>query len=216
MPLRYGLVALNKTMSYKLLTTLPAGILRQVFLERATADVTVTPDYVMNAASRLEVDPGLSYLDCVKQLVPMWLLRPQSLTDQQRDIVARGIRFAEEFLGQRIALQLPTRERMECSSLETQRGVHGFLVDVLRLREEHGSSWEDFSERARQLITSLGEEKKQVVSCLRAMIGQKQGAVASRLLFLLPLDYLQSLEYVLHLRLEGGAEALPAITRLAA
>jgi hypothetical protein len=201
LPLHYGLVHVDKSVSYKLLSTLPGDVLRTVFVERATADLTITTDYVLNIASRCQVDFGLSYLDCIRQLVPMWLLRPQALTDRQRELVAQGIRFAEDFLGQEIALQLPTRERVEDTPLNILIAMHGFLLDIIRLREKCGPSWDAFFEPTIQLINSLGDHKRLVISHLRAMLGQKQGVPASKFLFLVPLNYLCALEYMLELRL---------------
>jgi hypothetical protein len=216
LPLRYGLVKMERSLSYRLLPSLPGDVLRSLFTERPTADVAITPDYVLNVASRCQVEYGLSYLDCVKQLVPMWLLRPQSLTDRQLDLVAHGIRFAEDLLAQEVALQLPIRESVEDVRPDHVRTMHRFLVDILRLRDSGTTPWEAFREPAKQLITSLGDSKHQIISGLRAILGQKQGVPASRFLFLIPVNYLQALEYVLHLRSAAVREQLPVTERLAA
>jgi len=216
LPLRYGLVKIERSVSYRLLPSLPADVLRSLFTERATADITVTSDCVLNAASRCQVEYGLSYLDCVKQLVPMWLLRPQSLTDRQRDLVGHGIRFAEDFLGQEVALQLPTRESLEGIRPDVLEAMHRVLVDIIELRESSAGSWEAFCERAKQLIAALGDSKHETMSSLRAILGQKQGIPASRLLFLVPMNYLQALEYILHLQLACTSDRWQVADRLAA
>jgi hypothetical protein len=170
----------------------------------------------MNIASRSQVDCGLSYLECVKQLVPMWLLRQHSLTDRQRDLTARGIRFAEDFLDHQVALRLPSRASMQDIHLATLSEMHRLMVDVLRLRENHGDSYEEFCEPAKQLIASLGENKHEIMVRLRAILGQKQGLPASRLLFLMSLDYLQALEYMLELRVGHVEETPLSLEKLAA
>lgn len=216
LPLRYGSVQMDKTMSYRLLNSLPGDVLRAFFTERATTDLAITPDQVLNLASRCQVDQGLSYLDCVKQLVPMWLLRPQSLTERQRDLVAHGITFAEDFLGQEVALHFPTRQHVEEISPDILWAMHGFLADVIRLRERDGASWEGFHEPVGELINSLGDVKREILNHLRAIAGQKQGVRVSRLLFLVPLEYLRSLEYMLDLRLACTQARSPFIERMAA
>lgn len=215
-PLRYGLVRMDNSVSYRLLSSLPSDALRNLFTERATSDLKITPEYVMTLASRHQTGYGLSYLECIKQLVPMWLLRPQSLTDHQRDIVARGINFAGEFLDKELALQLPTRESVEEIFPETLGVMHRFLVDVVHLRENCGAHWDAFCEPAKGLIASLGDHKHTVICHLRSMIGQKQGVPAARLLYLLPISYLKTLEYVLDLRLECVGETWSLPMRLAA
>ena len=216
LPLRYGLVQIDKSVSYRLLPSLPGDVLRNMFTDHATADLRITPDYVMNIASRSQVDCGLSYLECVKQLVPMWLLRQHSLTDRQRDLTARGIRFAEDFLNHQVALRLPSRASMQDIHPDILSDMHRLMVDVLRLREHHGDSYAAFCEPAKQLMASLGENKHEIMVRLRAILGQKQGLPASRLLFLMSLDYLQALEYMLELRVGHVEETPLLLSKLAA
>lgn len=215
-PLRYGLVKMDSSLSYRLLSSFPPEALRQMFTDHATADLKITPEYMLNLASRHQTNYGLSYLECIKQLVPMWLLRPQALTEYQREIVSRGISFAEEFLDQKLALHLPTREIVDDIPTDTLGVMHDFLVDMLRLRNISRGSWEAFKEPAKNIIASLGDSKHAVISCLRGMIGQKQGVPAPRLLYLLPEAYLESLEYVLDLRLSSTSDIIQLPQRLAA
>ena len=216
LPLRYGQVQMPKSMSYRLFASLPGGVLRTMLTERATSDITMTPQYVMNLASRCRVEEGLSYLDCVKQLIPMWLLRPQCLTEHQRDLVAHGVTFAGEFLEKDIAVKLPTREQMEDIHPDLLGVMHGLLVDLVRLREVAGNDYQAFCEPAKRLIGDLGFQKQEVTGHLRAIVGQEQGVPVSRMLFLVPVNYLETLEYMLHLRLSAVRDSYPYITKLAA
>lgn len=201
LPLRYGLVRIDKALSFRLLDSLPPDVLRRMFVERPPSDMHITADLVMNTASRYKLEYGLSYLDCVKQLVPMWLLRPQALSDRQAELVSRGIRFAETFLNQEIAVQLPGREAVECIEPGNLSLLRDLIASAVDLRKGRGLVWEGFCEPAKELVMSLGERRQEVIGHLRAIIGQKQGVPPSRLLYLLPIDYLQALEYVLDLRM---------------
>jgi ribosomal protein S27AE len=215
-PLRYGSVRMDKSVSYRLLPSMPGDVLRGMYTERAASDIAVTEDFVLNWASRCKLEYGLSYLDCVKQLVPMWLLKPQALTDRQLDVVSRGIRFAEDFLDQEVALQLPTREYIEEIPPDVLAVMHDFMDDMLDLRERC-HSYEAFGETAKQLVQALGDMKHEVTGHLRGILGQKQGMPVSRLIFLLPVNYLRALEYMLHLRVgSAGVRLIVSEERLAA
>lgn len=216
LPLHYGLVKMDKSVSYKLLNSFPSDALRHLFTQKGTADLKITPEFVMNLASRHQTGYGLSYLECIKQLVPMWLLKPHALTEYQRELMSQGINFSSEYLDRKLSLQLPTREVVEEIDNDSLEVMHNFLVDVIELRETSGVCWDTFCGSAKQLVASLGEHKHAVVSHLRAMIGQKQGVPAARLLFLLPLEYLKNLEYVLDLKLESVGETWSVQPRLAA
>lgn len=200
-PLRYGLVTIDKSMSHKLLNTMPADVLRDLFVKRPTADIHITSEMALTQASQFHVDHGLSYLDCIKQLVPLWLLRPQALSSRQMELVGGGIAFAETFLDQQISTHLPSRQCIAQADPEILCLLHGLLVDVISLRMGRGVLWDGFLEPAKQLMVSLGDRRQEVTACLRAMLGQKQGPPPSRLLYMLPMEYLQTLEYVLDLHL---------------
>jgi hypothetical protein len=203
LPLHYGLVQIDRSLSYRLLESLPADVLRGLFLERTTADLRITADHVLNVASRHRVDYGLSYLECVKQLVPMWLLKPQSLTDRQRELIGRGIRFAGDFLGHQISIHLPNREHIEEMNYDTLIVMHSFLSRIIHYRKTYGNSWECFCEQSKQLIRSLGDKKSDIVGHIRSIVGQKHGVPLSRLLYLLPVNYLETIEYLLDLRMSS-------------
>lgn len=215
-PIRYGSVKMPKSMSYRLLSSLPAEMLRALFTERPTADLDLTPDHVMSLASRYKLEYGLSYLDWIRQLMPMWMLRPQSLSDRQLDLLAHGIRFANDFLEQETSLRLPTREQMQDIGAEVMASMHAFLMDIIRLRDGGCASWDEFCTPAKQLVAELGCDKQEVTGQLRAILGQKQGLPIARLLFLMPMDYLEALEYMLHLRLGYPGGGVSIIEKLAA
>jgi hypothetical protein len=55
------------------------------------------------------------------------------------------------------------------------------------------------------VIAAFGQRKSLVLRRLRLIMGQQQGLPASRLLFLLPVEYLQMLAYMLDLYISSIA-----------
>jgi hypothetical protein len=85
---------------------------------------------------------------------------------------------------------------------ETQlAALHSLLSDLLQLRERCGQSWEHYQSSVATLMASLGPYKGAVLRRLRHIVGQEHGISATRLLFLLPLAYLELLTYVIELYL---------------
>ena len=165
-------------------------------------------------ASRYEALPGLSYLDFVKQLLPMWLLTPDALTPGQRELVTHGIPFGRNFLDTEVRLLLPSRRHFEQEQPAVLRSLHYLISQVILLREVTGDAWLKFDAKVRECLDSLGVEKKAVLHRLRLIVGQKQGLPAARMLLLLPVDYLQMLEYLLELRLRPEHDGAAGTTLL--
>ncbi len=166
-PLLYGTVEMKKELSYKLLDSLPSSVLRSMMTERPAADINLSRETIMTAISRFGVLPGLSYLDFIKQLLPMWLLTPEKLTQSQRDLVANGIAFSQNFLDTEICLQMPTRVHFEDQSVPVIREVRNLLREVIRLRDEENPEWEEFQDLIKQIIATMGTHKGQSLYRLR-------------------------------------------------
>jgi hypothetical protein len=200
LPFQYGTVQMENKFSYKLLESLPSSVLRGLLVDRPATELKLSRDLVVTAASRYSVLPGLTYLDFVKQLLPMWLLAPDKLTPQQRNYVAHGVSFGRHFLGTDIRLHLPGRAQFEGERPGVLSGMKLLLERIIKLRRET-ETWEQFQGPTQQLIESLGTHKGPVLHRLRMVVGQEQGLPAGRFLFTLPLDYLELVEYLLELQL---------------
>ncbi|MDF2439996.1 MAG: lysyl-tRNA synthetase, class [Abditibacteriota bacterium] len=208
LPIQYGLVNMEKKFSNTLLASLPGSVLRSLLVDRPATDFKLTRDLLVTAASRYTVMPGLSYLDFIKQLLPMWLLTPQSLTREQRDLLSHGIAFGRHFLDWEAHLPLPTRESIEVEQPAVLSLVHTLLGRVIRLRENSELTSEQFQQSLSGLIDCLGSHKGPTLHRLRILVGQEQGLPAGRFLFLLPLEYLRLLEYMVHLYLQSVGETV--------
>jgi lysyl-tRNA synthetase class I len=205
-PLLYGTTDMNRDLSYKLFDSLPASVLRSMMTERPATDITLSREKIMTAVSRFGVLPGMSYLDFIKQLLPMWLLAPEKLTHSQRDLVANGIAFSQHFMESDICLQMPRRAHFEGQPIPVIREVRNLLREVIRLRDEENPEWEDFQLQIKQIIETMGTHKGQALHRLRVLVGQEQGMPAGRFLFVLPLDYLRVLEYMCDLFVQAKVE----------
>ncbi len=190
-PIRYGIVTMPRDLSGKLLSALPTEALRSLMTERWKSELDITADRIRLEASRHQVAPGVSFTDAVKQLVPTWLLRPQSLTPAEREIVAAGTAFATFFGTTKLDVRLPSGAAMAQESPETLAKVGEFLESVHTIRLESGADYEAFDPRIKSLMETLGEAQKETVACVRRLVGQEKGLPTRRLLFHIPAEYLR-------------------------
>lgn len=196
MPIRYGLVTMPKELGGKLLSSLPADALRSLMVERWKQELEITPERVRLEASRHQVAPGVSFADAIKQLVPTWLLKPETISPAEREIVAAGTAYTENFQSGRLEFRFPTREAMSSERPDLLAKAAGFLSGVEALRREAGADYDAFDPSAKALIESLGEGSKEIVACARRLIGQEKGIPTRRLLFHLPAEYVGLVAYV--------------------
>ncbi len=199
-PLQYGLVKMDKTLGGALLETLPGPLLRDLFVQRPSTDLNLSADLLVTTASQQNVPPGLSYLNFVKQVLPIWQIAPDALSPEERDLAVRGACFARRFLNAPARPRFPNRERFEEECPFVLRALGDLVGAALRLRDSAPDlSYADFHATIKPRVDDLGFHKRAALHRLRLLIGQEQGLPASRVLFLLPLDYLRHLAYLLEL-----------------
>lgn len=204
-PLIYGTVKMDKKLSYTVLESLPATAFRPLLTERPASEITLSQELIMTAASRYSVLPGVTYLDFIKQLLPMWLLTPDALSASQRDLLSHGIMFGKNFLDATMRLHLPARASLEGEQPAVLKKIRGLIKHVIGLRQGNAPTWEEFNPQVKAFMDTMGSHKGPALHRLRLIAGQEQGLPATRFLFILPLDYLDLLEYVLELSLRGIA-----------
>ena len=187
--------------SYKLIKSLPGSVLRGLLVSNPQSDIKLTRDLVITASSRHKVMGDLTYQSFIKQILPMWVLTPHSLTPDQRELVAYGLAFREHFLDEEARLHLPARRHFQMQEPAVLTSLRRLLLDVIELRKEKYESDEQLTAVIKKTVFDMGDQKKAALHWLRMVIGQEQGLPASRLLIALPLDYLTMIEYMLEVHL---------------
>lgn len=218
LPLLHGLVKLDRSLADGALgEALPPAALRSLLVEHPSADLHLTPAFVTTTASRFETAPGMSYLDFVKQVLPLWLLDPLALSASQRDLVARGLAFTRHVEGREgeagvAPPPLPTRAVFAGEEPVVLRALSDLVGQAICLREAAGvgeSGYEAFHAPMKRVVNGLDcFLRRAVLRRLRRVSGQEQGLPATRLLFLLPLPYLRLVVDLLEL-LEATTTAMP-------
>lgn len=210
MPLRYGLVSMNKELGGKLLSSLPANVVRSIMTERWKTEVEITPDRVRLEASRHEVLPGVTYADAARQLVPTWHAMPEALTAAERELVALGVAYHQNFLAGGLEIRFPARETVLAERPETLCAASRLLRDLNAARRRAGNDYEAFDGAAKSLIAGFGSESKAVVACVRKLVGQETGIPTRKLLFHLPVAYLELVQFIVELASRSPIPPTPA------
>ncbi|PQV63290.1 tRNA synthetases class I (K) [Abditibacterium utsteinense] len=221
-PLNYGLVKMENKMGGKLLDALPPQMLRNIFVDQPVSDINVSRDLLVLTASRHKVLPEFTYLEFIKRILPIWLLTPQDLTWEQRELVKHGIAFGKEFLQTPVQPHLPQRQHIEETDVDVLGDLLTLLKSAVSLREEpieapaHSPLGDsegelELQKQIEDQIAAMGSSKKMALRRFRAIVGQEHGLPVSKLLLLLPLEYLNLLLYLIELFLKCSTPALAEI-----
>jgi len=212
-PLHFGTVSMPKELGCRILPSLPASTLRNMFVKNYKADLDINEERIVVEASRAEVLPEYNFLSVIKQLLPAWLLDSTELTPVQRELLSKGMRFSKEFLHSEVRPVLPNGEKLESTPIDVLRAMHSLLQRIIVLRESFPNNYEAFIAPTKASIDKLGEQRKPVITHLRRLVGQEQGLPNSRFLFLLPISYLENLESMvsLYLAAKGRKETFAVI-----
>lgn len=201
LPIYYGFLKMDKNFGLQVLDSLPRATFRQMLTDKPATDINLTQEMIVNIASRYEVMPELTYLNFVKQLLPIWLLTPDKLDWNQRELVTHGIAFTKNFLNREVKLHLPKREHFEGESAENLSAIYDLFQQTIALRQTDPTS-EEFAQNMGTLTAQFEKRKSAIFKRLRKIVGQERGMSVVSILYILPVDYLQMLTYVLEMMLE--------------
>jgi len=202
-PLRYGHVTLAPEMSYRLLTTLPGGLIRQLFLNNLESDITINRDRVLQTARNYPINDRLSFYHYVTQLLPLrtaecWA----TLTEEDASLVPKGLHFAAVMLDRHYAGYWPKREVLESFPSSALLEVSGLIQEALQARERLEDDSEAFRQEMHDSIARLGERKREITAAIRQILNHEAGLPLARLLYIVPPSLLKTIHTMLSLILD--------------
>ncbi len=203
-PVHYGLVSMEKELGYKVIESMPASVLRSMFVRNYRTDLEITEERILTEANKSEVLPGFTYAAVVKQLLPTWVCDSRELNAEQRDILNRGLAFSRNFLKSEVKPFMPNRKHLEGIPFEILRQIQSLLQQVLLMRKAFGIDYTAFMGPTKSAIEKLGDQRRPVIQALRRLVHQEDGLPNSRFLFLLPVAYIQNLESLVDLYLQAN------------
>jgi len=200
-PIQFGSVFMSSALGGKILRSLPAPVVRSLFVNHPKSDLDITEERVVTEANKVEVLPDMTFAELVKQILPAWILDSSELSQEQRELMSRGIEYSKNFERREVRPNLPNRADLEEVPLDVLQQIQGIVQQVILMREAFGLDYTSFVGPAKAAIERLGSNRKTVTKHFRNIIGQQQGVPNSRFLFLLPTSYLKNLESLIDLYL---------------
>ena len=193
---RYGELRLDKDIAYRLIEILPPKMFKRLLLENTERDLELNKASIEHYCRRVEVAPGLSYVDFVKRELPLLAIskakKPESLQQtciHTQELLEFGNRFSGFFFHQEHDISLAGAQAIPTASIEVAQAAEAILTYTLEMRRSA-----DYNEEEKQAMLVAFLQSRQSVAgvfpYLRKVFAQQQGPGIASLLQTLPLDYL--------------------------
>jgi len=204
-PIKYGAVNMNSELSYRLLEILPPQILKQLFTDHTSRDITLNKETVEHFCRKYFIRPDVSYVDFVNQELPLLAIRDTNRSNnivnslcadiELSTLIDFGNRYSGFYYHKEYQLSLSHAKNIQTADKVTAKIAQEFIRYALSVRDS-----ETDEKNLNTLITAYLKEqqdKSTVYPYLRRIFGQQGGPTISTLLATLPYDYLNLLEMTL-------------------
>jgi len=204
-PIKYGAVNMNSELSYRLIEILPPQILKQLFTDHTSRDITLNKETVEHFCRKYFIRPDTSYVDFVNQELPLLAIQdmdPKAIINdgQNEDIklstlIEFGNRYSGYYYQKEYQISLAHAKNIQSADKVTAKTAQKFILYSLSIRDRKTDE-----EEINTLITIYLQEhqkKSRVYPYLRKIFGQQGGPTISTLLATLPYDYLNLMQMTL-------------------
>jgi len=204
-PIKYGAVNMNSELSFRLLEILPPQILKQLFTDHASRDITLNKESVEHFCRKYYIRPDVSYVDFVNQELPLLAIRDTSQIDIIADslsanielstLIDYGNRYSGFYYQKEYQVSLSHAKNIQSADKVTAKTAQEFILYSISIRDR-----ETDEETINSLITTYLQEqqhKSKVYPYLRRIFGQQGGPSISTLLSTFPYDYLNLIQMTL-------------------
>ncbi len=223
-PVKYGVVQLDKEISYNLIKILPPIILKKLFLEHFNRDIKITKESVEHFCHRFHIQPGISYIDYIQKELPKHAIRTAARESMQAEGVSHpseeilaffGKRFAKFYYNKDHFIGFPNLQTLATVDTATARAARDIIVHVLSVRDEHQTEEANTHARIGEYLKDQHKAPTKVVQFIRRILGQPQGLRLSILLTLFPIDYLRIIQIALDFYTNSASDSIDENTKLA-
>lgn len=197
--INYGMVRIDRDMSYKLLEIMPPQMLKEYFLNHISKDIIINKDAVLNFSRKFHVRPSTNYIDFVAQELPHLAIQDKHQMEKKQSslypnldihtLIEYANRYSRFYFNKEHKLMLPDANYILSQDCKMAQIALDILKHALALREQTDQYEQLKSEIS--LYLKNCEHKSKVSPYLRNILGQTQGPTISTLLATLPYEHIK-------------------------
>lgn len=197
-PVKYGEVKLSRELSYRLLDILPPEMFKRLYLDNPERDLDLTKSAIEHFSRRFEVKPGMSFVDFIKNELPVLAIQSQNAFDCEGaqayqigldELVAYGNRFSAYYAEREYKVCLSGTRAVSNISQEKASLAMDILAYALSVRK---STMLSDSEKLTRIMAYLKNfnQVRGLFPYIRKTFAQHQGPGLATLLNTLPVDFI--------------------------
>ena len=204
-PIKYGAVKMNSELSYRLLEILPPPILKQLFIDHVSRDITLNKESVEHFCRKYLIRPDVSYVDFVNQELPLLAIRDtnqKSILDDKKhskveinNLIDFGNRYSGFYYHKEYQVSLSHAGNIQSADKVTAKKAQEFILYSLFVRDHETDEKKINSQIT--IYLKKNQDKSSVYPYLRRIFGQQGGPTISTLLTTFPYDYLNLMQMTL-------------------
>lgn len=193
-PMLFGMVKVDPSLNPASLGSLPPATLRKMYVERWSTDLHLTRERLLLAASKADHPGGTSYVDAIRRNLPTLEARVSDVSTSDFAFVRSAEVFQETVLGLEAERTHASARLLEELDDVTLWGLSVLIRDAIAARRST-TGYDAFDAVVKQTSADLGEARQLVHVALRESLNHRKGLPVRRLLYTVPIQYLDLLYY---------------------
>lgn len=192
--IHYGQVIMDKSLSYKLLESLPKEIFKTIFLSHRKKDLILSEEKILQFAAGYKVERNLSYRDYVASKLSYDLfesLNGKKLHPKYQKYMEHGIKFAKNFLKKEFHPQLPEKKLVQKTKRRMLFQIKKLFEWIILYKFENiDASMEDFSKDLDTFLLSNKMSKIKMFPIIRKILSQEHSLPMGRIFYFIQNTFL--------------------------
>lgn len=192
--IHYGQVIMDKSLSYKLLASLPKEIFHSLFLMHRKKDITLSDKKILQFAREYKIDDKLSYYDYVVSKLSydlFELLHGDKVDTHYKKLIDHGLEFARHFLKRELHPKLPKREVFEYVDKQALLEIRKLIKWLISYKmRQVDSSPDELSKKTDAFLIKNKMHKAKLFPLIRKFLSQEHSLPMSKIFYFVPNTFL--------------------------
>lgn len=192
--INYGQIIMDKSMSYKLLPSLPKEAFHAFLTQNRKKDIELTEKKILQFAHEYKVTPNLSFYDYILTKLPYDLfdhLQGNKIEPHYKKIMDHAVAFSKHFLNKEPYPTFPRKELLTELSPTTLLKIRKIFQWIILYKMENSEAqMEDFSKEFSTYLNENKYNKKFLFPIIRKLLSQEQSLPMIKIFYFAPNTYL--------------------------
>lgn len=190
----YGQIIMDKSMSYKILPSIPKTALHAFLTNNRKKDIELTDKKILQFAHEYKIKPNLSFFDYITTQLQYDLfeqIQGHNNHESNHVYMKHGIAFAKHFLNREMYPKFPEKKALNQVTAYTLFKIRKLFQWLISYKMDNtSSSPEELSKRLNVYLIDNKIQKGKVFPIIRKLLSQEHSVPMSKIFYFAPNTYL--------------------------